>query len=71
MDDSVRTLRWSDGVFKFPCGVKADLTEEKMIKLLKMFKLDEQIDNMIKIGSMTIPKGKAFQIKCHLTLPPQ
>lgn len=69
MDDTVRTLRWSEGVFKFPCGVKVNLSESQLKKLLTMFKLEDQIENMINNGQMTIPKGKAFQIKCHLTMP--
>lgn len=69
MDDTVRTLRWSEGVFKFPCGVKVNLSEGQLTKLLTMFKLEDQIENMINNGQMTIPKGKAFQIKCHLTMP--
>lgn len=67
MDDSVRTLRWVDGIFKFPCGIKVEISEEKLIKLLTAFKLENEIDNMINNGSMTIPKGKAFQIKSHIT----
>ena len=69
MDDTVRTLKWSDGVFKFPCGVKVNLSESQLTKLLTMFKLEDQIQNMFNNGQMTIPKGKAFQIKCHLTMP--
>ncbi len=69
MDDSVRTLRWSDGIFKFPCGVKVELNEEQLKKLLTSFRLEGEINNMLTTGSMTISKGRAYQIKCHLTLP--
>ena len=69
MDDSVRVLRWADGIFKFPCGVKVELSEEQMVKLLTMFRLQDEIAGMLKNGQMTIPKGRAFQIKSHLTMP--
>lgn len=69
MDDSVRTLRWSNGIFKFPCGIKVELSESQLVKLLTMFRLENEIDSMIKNGSMTISKGRAFQIKSHLTMP--
>lgn len=71
MDDSVRTLRWVDGIFKFPCGVKFEMTKDQVVKLLTQFRLDDQIDNMVNNGAMTISKGRAFQIKSHLTMPRQ
>jgi hypothetical protein len=69
MDDTVRTLKWSEGIFKFPCGVRVELDQNQLTKLLTMFRLEDQLSNMINQGAMTIPKGKAFQIKCHLTMP--
>lgn len=68
MDDSVRTLKWSENIFKFPCGVKVDMTQEQLVKLLTLFRLEDQLQNMLTRGEMTIPKGRAFQIKCHLTM---
>lgn len=69
MNDEVRLLKWNDGVLKFPCGVKVDISEEKIKKLFTMFKVDESLINqLITTGQGTpIPKGKAFQIKSHLT----
>lgn len=69
MDDSIRTLRWNDGIFKFPCGVTAEVSEPQLVKLLTMFKLTDKIDEMKNDGKMTIPKAVAFQIKSHLTYP--
>jgi|688.fasta_scaffold998454_1 hypothetical protein len=67
MFDNERTLKWSDGILKFPCGVTVELDEKQLKKLLTAFKLESEIDNMINNGSMTIAKGRAFQIKHHLT----
>lgn len=69
MDDSVRMLRWDKGILKFPCGVKVEISEEKIRRLFTMFKVDESLINqLITTGQGTpIPKGKAFQIKSHLT----
>ena len=69
MNDEVRLLKWNDSVLKFPCGVKVDISEEKIKKLFTMFKVDESLINqLITTGQGTpIPKGKAFQIKSHLT----
>jgi hypothetical protein len=69
MDDSIRRLRWDNGVLKFPCGVKVEISEEKVRRLFSLFKVDAKlIDHMIKSNeSIPIPKGTAFQIKSHLT----
>ena len=69
MNDEIRMLKWQDGILKFPCGVKVDISEEKIKKLFTMFKVDESLINqLITTGQGTpIPKGKAFQIKSHLT----
>lgn len=67
MDDSVRTLKWSNGIFKFPCGIEVKLTEKKLIWILNTFKLEEEMDNIFNTGQMTIPKEKAFQIRSYLT----
>ena len=66
MDDSVRTLRWSDDIFKFPCGIKVEMNKNQLIKLLTMFKLEAEIDTMVSTGKITISKGKAFQIRSYL-----
>lgn len=68
MNDEVRMLRWDDGILKFPCGVKVEISEEKIRRLFSLFKLEKEIDKMIKgSDAVAIPKGKAFQIKSHLT----
>ena len=69
MNDEIRMLKWQDGILKFPCGVKVEISEDKIRKLFTMFKVDESLINqLITTGQGTpIPKGKAFQIKSHLT----
>ena len=69
MNDEIRMLKWQDGILKFPCGVKVEISEDKIRKLFTMFKVDESLINqLITTGQgIPIPKGKAFQIKSHLT----
>jgi hypothetical protein len=68
MFDNIRILKWSAGILKFPCGVTVEISEEKMRKLLTMFKLENgDIDNLFTSGEITMAKGKAFQIRHHVT----
>lgn len=68
MNDQVRMLKWNDGILKFPCGVTVEISEEKIKKLFIIFKLENEINQMIASGGLVeIPKSKAFQIKSHLT----
>lgn len=63
----IRTLKWSEGVLKFPCGVTVSITAEKLTKLFGMFKVPTQAESLIKTGKADLVKGTAFQIKDHLT----
>lgn len=68
MNDEIRMLKWQDGILKFPCGVKVEISEDKIRKLFTQFKLEKEIDLMVSSNNaVAIPKGKAFQIKSHLT----
>lgn len=68
MFDNIRILTWNDGILKFPCGVKVEIEEEKLRKIFTMFKLEQKdIDGLFSNGSITIQKGKAFQLRNHIT----
>lgn len=67
MFDDIRILKWHDGILKFPCGVKVEITAEKLAKVFTMFKLEDEIKNIIEKGEATLKKGRAFQIKAYLT----
>lgn len=67
MDKNQRTLKWCDDVLKFPCGIKVNITAEKLRKIFGMFKVPEKAEEMITTGQSTLQKGRAFQIKDHLT----
>ena len=67
LNQETRSLTWTDGILKFPCGVKVDISEEKIKWILKMFKHESNGDELIRIGKTTIPKNVAFHVKSHLT----
>jgi hypothetical protein len=68
MDDSIRMLKWCNGILKFPCGVKIKINEDKIRKIFTLFKLEKEIEEMIKTNDLVaIPKGAAYQIRNHLT----
>lgn len=67
MDDTVRKLRYEGGLIKFPCGVKIEVSEEKLKWIFDLFKLQKEFEKIISTQAVTIPKPKAFQIKSYLT----
>lgn len=67
MNPETRTLRWSKGILKFPCGVTVEITDEKIKWLFEMFKYKANGIEIVEKGKTTIPKSTAFHIKGHLT----
>ena len=63
----LRTFRWCDNVLKFPCGIKINITAEKINKIFGMFKIPKNGEELVSTGQTTMPKGVAFQIKGYLT----
>lgn len=61
-----RILRWSCGVLTFQCGVQVNISETKLRYYFDVFKI-VGIEEIIKNGQTTIPKGQAFQLKSKLT----
>jgi len=62
-----RTLVWRLGTLKFPCGVRVEISEEKIKWVFEIFKYKANGVQIVEQGSTTIPKAVAFQIKSYLT----
>jgi hypothetical protein len=67
LNPETRTLTWTEGTIKFPCGVKVEVTAEKIKWIMKMFKHESNGEEIIRVGKTTVPKNVAFHIKSHLT----
>lgn len=53
-------------VFTFPCGIKVDITEEKLKWIFALFKLTKEYETLARLGAVQIPIGSARQIKSYL-----
>ena len=54
------------GIFTFPCGVKIEVTEEKLKWIYTLFKLTSEFEKLMKFGEGIIPQNAARQIKMYL-----
>jgi len=53
-------------IFTFPCGVKINISEEKLKWVFALFKLTKEYETLIKLSVVDIPLGSARQIKSYL-----
>ncbi len=53
-------------IFTFPCGVKIDITEDKLKWIFTLFKLTAEFETLVRMGAVEIPIGSARQIKNYL-----
>ena len=61
-----RDLRYENGKLMFPCGVKIEISEEKVKWLYDIMKLSREFETMMKVGVASIPESKAANIKDYL-----
>lgn len=66
-DTELRTLTWSMNKLKFPCGVEADISAEKLHWVFKTFKYEINGNELINFGNTKIPKSLSLQLKNYLT----
>ena len=64
--DDIRNLVFNNNILTFPCGVKVEVQEKKLRWLFNLMKLNKEIEQIISVGNVSIPKGPALQLKNYL-----
>lgn len=64
----VKKMRYDKqkSIFTFPCGIKIDITLDKLEWVFELFKLKTEFQTISKLGVVEIPIGSARQIKNYL-----
>jgi len=62
-----KQFTYQNNILAFPCGIEVEINKQKLKDIYKIFKLENEFEEMIKIGYSEIPQWAASQIRQYLT----